>query len=351
MSFWNAQRRQAHASRAAQSGQAGQPTGRTASRSTLSGAENGPSVASQATAGQPETAGPKLITNAFTLTPFNPAYVPTADTEPINTPNALIGTHPELPLLECPDCLSQVQFIPRLFNCAYSCVECGSKFIFSNGSLIENRGVPKPKVEPIGRIETRLNISTMEFTQVEIKKPQENVSTCLGCGNEDLAFSVRVSRFSHVGYRDIISKTFPYEPKRVYFPVFVKGRYCELCCATLRSDIKVINEGKLDEQTIGIWRDAEDREVNILMETERNTTIDTQTIKGMNREIKDNRPEMDRSNYRLMRIPGLDEPIVLAYGELKEKADPRAYNALFGKRQVNRYGRHVIEPAFNDREK
>ena len=250
----------------------------------------------------------------------------------------------ELPLLECPDCDSWFTVIPRLWHCAAVCVECNTKWEFENGILNPIYAVPQAKVEV--KSFTRLHIASMQIEKVEIKTPRENTSECIGCGDTLNGFSVRVSRFSHVGKRDIVENKYPYLTKTVYFPVYVKGRMCDTCCDTLRPDVKAIGSGN-DEKVIGIWRDTDNREVNILIETERNTSLDNQSMKGMNLEIKGNREPDTRESYKLMRIKGLDEPIVLSF-DPKFKTpnggvDARAYNALFGKRQVNRYGRQVFD--------
>jgi hypothetical protein len=343
-------------------GRAGRATGRTGPGQSTAGAGADRRMAAgfRGATGHPAVPSVRLepgppaarLEPDFTLTPPDNGHM--AIVEPIQT--LIIGRmvgHPELPLVTCIECDSQLPIPTLAIACAVKCGECNTDHVFHNGilSIAPSRA---PSAGMVKKTQTVLHVASMEVREVEIKTPthmMENNSICIECYKElSQVLSCRVSKFSHVGSREIQQNTFPYLPKKVYFPVYVKGRMCEACASTLTPDTKVLN----DDATIGIWRTQSGIEVNILMETERNRVYDGQSIKGMTNEIKREHAEPDPvDSWSLMRIDGMDEPIVLSMFATKgtQKVDVAAYNAIFGKRQVNRYGRHVIEPGFNDREK
>ncbi len=305
--------------------------------------------ASQPGNGEPGTTASKdkaqsdcLSLREWQLTPYTPKAVAFDSTDgmPLATVNPMLG-QPELPLAFCIDCDSVIAFIPRLYTCAYTCIECGTKLVFTNGSLVPFKGIEKPKVAE--RRQMLLHVATMEITNDVVKtaKVAENHTHCIDCGEElQSTLSVRVSKFSHVGKRDIKEPTYPYLTKTIYFPVYVKGSLCDTCCSMLTPDSKEIKD-----KIIGIWRNASGVEINILIPLEVNETIDGQSMKGMDLDIKANREADSKDSFTLLRIDGFDEPVVLAWDyKGTNKVDAQSYNAMFGKRRVNRYGRHVTEP-------
>ncbi len=256
-------------------------------------------------------------------------------------------------LFTCPDCDGQFDTVSNHLDCPF----CNTKLAvnFNNGQVYSRERIQSYSQTDIhtSGVRTLLHYATMTETKAPvIKKTAISQTVCLDCYTDlQDTLSVRVSKFSHVGKRDIQEKTYPYMFKTLHFPVYIKGRICEGCAKALTPSTKIVNEGRLDETTIGIWLNPQGVEIHLLIEIETNRVTDTQSMKSMDREIREGRDTDSRDSYRLMRIPGFDEPIVLAHKELNEKVDVQSYNALFGKRQVNRYGRHVIEPNFNDREK